>query len=117
MTKTASLDIMKKKKDGHTREKSYDDVRDFKTTKHGTVGFNFLDVITETNKKNHENQNNPNDPPSFTQFLQNFIDNENVKNNNEFLEEKEELNLKMEKMKTVKRQSEMTVNNLYKNFG
>ena len=116
MTKTASLDIMKKKKDGHTREKSYDNIRDFKTTKHSPVGLNFLDVITETNKKNHENQN-PNDPPSFTQFLQNFIDNENVKNNNEFLEEKEELNLKMEKMKTVKRRSEMTVNHFYKNFG
>ena len=117
MTKTASLDIMKKKKDGHTREKSYDNIRDFKTTKHGSVGLNFLDVINENIKKNHEIQNNPNDPPSFTQFLQNFMDNENIKNNNEFLEQKEELNLKMEKMKTMKRQSEMTVNHLYNYFG
>ena len=45
------------------------------------------------------------------------MDNENIKNNNEFLEQKEELNLKMEKMKTMKRQSEMTVNHLYNYFG
>ena len=45
------------------------------------------------------------------------MDNENIKNNNEFLEQKEELNLKMEKMKTMKRQSEMTVNRLYNYFG
>jgi DNA-binding phage protein len=55
--------------------------------------------------------------PSFTQFLQNFMENENVKNNNEFLEEKEELNQKMEKMKTIKKHSQMTVNHLYSNIG
>ncbi len=45
------------------------------------------------------------------------MENENVKNNNEFLEEKEELNQKIEKLKTIKKQSQMTVNHLYSNFG
>ena len=45
------------------------------------------------------------------------MENENVKNSKEFLEEKEELNQKMEKMKTIKKQSQMTVNHLYNNIG
>ena len=45
------------------------------------------------------------------------MENENVKNSKEFLEEKEELNQKMEKMKTIKKHSQMTVNHLYNNIG
>ena len=87
-----------------------------KTSKHNPVNYNFLDVITENLKKNNESKNS-NAPPSFTQFLQTFMNQENVKNNDELKEEKEELNLKMEKMLTMKRQSQMSLHHLYNNFG
>jgi hypothetical protein len=111
--KSTSSELFKKKRDSK-KEKC---TRNFKTQKNNNLGFNFLDLINENIKKNQEINNNQNDPPSFTQFLQNFMENENVKNSKEFLEEKEELNQKMEKMKTIKKHSQMTVNHLYNNIG
>ena len=43
-----------------------------------------------------------NQPPTFTQLIQNFIDNENLENHQELKNEKEKLNQKIKKMRSVK---------------
>ena len=51
-----------------------------------------------------------NQPPTFTQLIQNFIDNEKLENHQELKDEKEKLNQKIKKMRSVKDKT----NNLFK---
>ena len=47
---------------------------------------------------------------SFTQLLQNFIDKENLENYKELKDEKEELNKKLQRLRTAKTQNRLLKN-------
>jgi hypothetical protein len=72
--------------------------------------FKVLDMINE--KMGNSKVSTPinNQPPTFTQLIQNFIDNEKLENHQELKDEKEKLNQKIKKMRSVKDKT----NNLFK---
>ena len=95
--KSSSMELLKRKK--KKREKSCDNINEFNFFKKKGYS-NVLDFINDNIKQNQEIQENQNDISSFSHFLSNFLENENKNSNNEFVDEKEELSLKIKKLQT-----------------
>ena len=111
--KSSSFDLFKKKKGTNQvnrKEKSYENVRLMNRINKKK---SFLEMIKDNIKKNNEVEKEENDDPSpFTNILKKFIKNDDQ---NEFPEEKEELNLKMKKLETMKKERKISINQLFKN--
>ena len=99
---------MKKKKKTHqkTVKISSDNVLTLTEIKKNP-NINVLDVINHNLEKNTPNQNSlkNNATMSFTQLLQNFIDKKNLENYKELKDEKEEINKKLQRLRTAKTQN------------
>ena len=109
--KTSSADLNnKKKKKTKINDKSSDNNIFNLTTLKNKPNFKVLDMINE--KMGNSKVSTPinNQPPTFTQLIQNFIDNEKLENHQELKDEKEKLNQKIKKMRSVKDKT----NNLFK---
>ena len=98
----------KKKKIQHSQKKSSDNVITYASLKKNP-NFNFLEMINDNIEKNLNVTED--DLPNFTQIFQNFIDKEKSINNKELEYEKEELNKKLQRIRTIKSQHKSFKNN------
>ena len=72
---------------------------------------NLLNMIHE--KNNNQDNSNIHEPPTCTQLIQNFLDKEKLTNNKELQEQKEELNKKIQNIRSMKEQNKMFLKNKF----
>ncbi len=85
-------------------KKSSDNIISFASLKNPK--FNFLDLINEKNsQENNNNAINLHEPPTSTQLIENFINNSSYGNHKEIQEHKDELNKKIQNIRSMKNQS------------
>ncbi len=99
--KTTSGDLNNKKKKKTKEKPSEKNIFNLTTLKNNP-NIKVLDMINEKMGNNKPSTPINNQPPTFTQLIQNFIDNENLENHQELKNEKEKLNQKIKKMRSVK---------------
>ena len=105
--KKYSAELKKKKmKNQEERKKSSDNIISFASLKNPK--FNFLDLINgKNNQENNNNGINIHEPPTSTQLIENFINNSNYVKNKEIQEHKDELNKKIQNIRSMKDQSKI----------
>ena len=64
-------------------------------------------------KNNNQDNSNIHEPPTCTQLIQNFLDKEKLTNNKELQEQKEELNKKIQNIRSMKEQNKMFLKNKF----
>ena len=108
--KTSSQEINeKKRKIQHERKRKSEN--DITLTSLKNNPKNLLNMIHE--KNNNQDSNNIHEPPTCTQLIQNFLDKEKLTNNKELQEQKEELNKKIQNIRSMKEQNKMFLKNKF----
>ena len=108
--KTSSQEINdKKRKNQHERKRKSEN--DITLTSLKNNPKNLLNMIHE--KNNNQDSNNIHEPPTCTQLIQNFLDKEKLTNNKELQEQKEELNKKIQNIRSMKEQNKMFLKNKF----
>ena len=108
--KTSSQEINdKKRKIQHERKRKSEN--DITLTSLKNNPKNLLNMIHE--KNNNQDNSNIHEPPTCTQLIQNFLDKEKLTNNKELQEQKEELNKKIQNIRSMKEQNKMFLKNKF----